>query len=224
MTKIISECGLSWVGPDDAKALGLACLAAGAEYVKYQLLTDPYRTARDRGMAPAEAGEWAQKIPRMTHDEWAYVLDAIPREQRMVSVFSPADVLEAVALRVDNIKIGHKEYRLRHLAGQYARHIVITNRPRVTFEAWMETPHAEMHCVEKYPCTDGEAMALILSDVSRGYSDHTGPDTRAARFALDCGVPLLEVHVRPDGPLKYLDDAVSKSLADLAMLCKEAHK
>ena len=220
MTKIIAECGLNWVGPDDATALGLACLDAGADYVKYQMLTDPYRTARDRGLDLYAAGAWAAQIPRMTDDEWAYVLDAIPREQRMVSVFSPNDVLTATRLRVDNLKIGHKEGRLSRLVFDYARTVF---RTLGSLDSDFGGGGCVMYCVPCYPAPMDDCLHLLRTlGENYGYSDHCENVVPAHR-AIQQGRPWVEIHVRPDGPGKYLDDAVSKSLAALKILCGEAH-
>ncbi len=227
MTRIIAECGLNWRDPDEARDLGKACLAAGADFVKYQLLTDPYRTARDRGMEPDKATEWARMIPRMNEDEWRYVFGEIPREQRMVSVFSPSDILMATWLRVDNIKIGHKEHRLIGLAREYARELWVTN---------FETDLADhrMMCVEKYPCSYEETIHKLrrfaedhpVRDIRNwaNLSDHTGPNLDAAKYALTSGAGCIEIHVHLPSCGGCLDHLVSKSPEQLRELAAWAHK
>ena len=229
MTRIIAECGLNFGGSlDKAVALANAALDAGADYIKFQFLTDPYRTARSRSMCPEVAEVWARTIPRMDIVEWRTLMDHIPRERRMLSVFAPIDVIRATGLQVDALKVGHLEAQtaLPKLARQYARTLFVTGSTGIVCEGWMR-------CVPKYPCTLAEATSLIDDLPQVGYSDHTGPDLDAARYALarhrshpldqPGGIQAIEVHVHLDGCKGCTDHAVSKSMTQLAILCAEAH-
>jgi len=225
MTKIIAECGLGHMGdPKRAMSLSAAALAAGADYVKWQLLLDPYRTAIGRGMTHSRAEHWAREIPRLAPDEWREVMGKIPRQQRMVSVFSPLDVMTAPSLPVDLLKIGHAEGigTLSLFAQSVASELWITDNGQRALRGIHR-----MMCVPKYPASPEEGMSVLYLVRAYGgecgYSDHV-PDLTCALRAIEEESPYLEVHVHADDCRGCPDHAVSKTMTELMALCKEAHK
>ena len=142
--------------------------------------------------------------------------------------------MRAVMFGVPKLKLSHKEYNKNLPLTELCQYLSVLNLVgSVSSESQIPQPSAYlrqpgihddelMFTISKYPTSLPVAMKVIeyCAPLGIGYSDHTGNTLEAAKYAIDGGCKLIEIHVHDDGCAGCCDHAVS--MTQLKELCDYA--
>lgn len=215
-TYVIADIGACHDG--EATKMDLAIMAAadaGADAIKFQWTSRPYRMARRRGRALEDGyGDVYARYLAWPSD-WHAGLAGQCRDagiDYMCTAFLPEDVA-TVAPHVASFKVASFE---ADDAALLEAHVPFRRKRVIVSTGMLDDRGAAsvaglarafgldaplLHCVSAYPCPHGElGLAIMRHGRYAGLSDHTRPElTWTGALAAAAGARIVEAHLRLDG-------------------------